>query len=405
MNKRSIINWLKVALLVMVAGVPGKCLGDNNITVGDIIYEIQENNSEVWVSGINTIPASGWIVVPKKVNNYNVTGLKGECFSTTSTEDKEKIKAISLPAEISSIGWKCFSGRTIKYLDLYCACQSPTEDWLSGCTVTNRLTISPFLFNPTELNKATSINTLVCPDLTAEKLNSGSTTINNVTTVILPNSLANAASSKFKAETSIKGFGDVSGHDAGKFFSFVAGEDLYFSPDENSNIKAYIPKAEDYYDQSTGEFKLTRVSGKATKGTALFLRIKENASPTIIPSYTSQEGEAITSSLKGNMTSAWKPATDMKYYAIDKTDNYLKKYEGTIIPPGVAVIELSEALQAPSNSNPAKALQLVVEDEITAIESIQENAATDTCFDLYGNPTNTNTQGIQIINGKKVIRR
>lgn len=384
--------WLKGLLLTLLTAMPLGVVAEEFVVNG-IIYE-KVSESQVQVKGLEASTYNGILEIPDEVTNngmsYGVIGLLTGCFAnkTISALSFENISyyPFSIPGSFS----KCI----IKYLDLtssYLSFSSLSKSIIfKDCTI-ERLVISARNYDVDVLNSAAAITTLVCPDLTTVP-----TGLTEVTTVLVPNAIANRSG----VPSYIKGFGDVSGHQAGKFFSFVAGENLLFQG--GGNIEAYVPRENPW---NGGTFYLTHKNKTedfvAAKGSALFLRIKDGSGNKFIPSAESA-GSGVSSSLIGSVTAATKTQSGRYYYALKKREDGLFQYTGSFIPPGVAVVESDQ--EQPS-SQAARAIRMVVEGEPSAIESLQEHEAADACYDLFGNPVEAHTSGIRIINGKKVIRR
>lgn len=383
--------WLKGLLLTVLTAMPLGVVAEDFVVNGIIYEKVPESESQVQVKGLEASTYNGILEIPDEVTNngmsYDVIGLLTNCFAGKT------IYALSFKKTDYPDGYSlanAFSNCSIKYLDLTSnRLFFATKIALSNCTI-ERLVISAGNYDVDVLNSAKKITTLVCPDLTFVP-----TELTKVTTVIVPNAIASQTS-----DSKIKGFGDVSGHQAGKFFSFVAGENLLFQG--GGNIEAYVPRESPW---DGGTFYLTHKNKTedfvAAKGTALFLKIKANSGNKIIIPSASSAGSGVSSSLIGSVTAATKTQSG-KYYALKKDADGLFPYTGSFIPPGVAVVKSD---QEPPSSQAARAIRMVVEGEPSAIESLQEHEATDTCYDLFGNPADAGQSGIRIINGKKVIRR
>lgn len=394
--------WFKGLLLTLLTAMPlgvVAAVGDTFISDG-IIYEIVIVNSEVWVKGLEASYEKDILEIPDDVTNngltYKVTGLSTNCFKdkTISALSFENIGyyPFNIPAS--------FSNCTIKYLDLTSSLLSFASTFtLSGCSI-ERLVISKNKYNIDVLNSATKITTLVCPDLDFVP-----TELTSVTTVIVPNAYASQSTDPI-----IKGFGDVSDKPVGTFFSFVAGENLLF--EAGGDIEAYIPMESPWQGESFNLVHKNKTENFiATKGMALFLKIKDGSVNKKIPS-AATSGSA-TSSLFGSISAAFKTKPESEnvyYYSLKKGEEGLFQYKGTFIPPGVAVVESNQvppSTQTSPSGASVRAIKMVVGEQATAIETLQEEKVEniETCYDLFGNPANNQSTEIRIINGKKVVRR
>lgn len=386
-------SWIKCIILTYFTVLPVWAKAQTQVTVDGVIYEKSGTSSAI-VKGLdsNTITAASLVNIQDEVTidgyNLTVSGFGEKCF-----EGKSFTSIIYPTDQVFNFAPNCFLNATVKYLDLTQAYLTIDSDALKGCKITGKLTINNTNFDQTMLTNMGEISTLVCVDEITSFPD-----LSNVSSAIVLNNQVNSAQNH---GYSVKGFGDVSGYPEKTFFSFVAGEDLYFA--ENGDVEAFVP---DDDPLKNDRFILKKTAGIAKKGTALFLRIKENASNKVIPSANGQTTTTITASskLKGQMKT-WTPVSGKTYYAIHKTDNgydgYIQQYEGNIIPPCVAVIVLDPS----SQNNSAKSLQLTIGDGTTEIEELQDCEETNICFDLNGNPTEANAHGIIIINGKKIIRK
>lgn len=385
--------WLKGLLLTVLTAMPLGVVAEDFVVNGIIYEKVPESKSQVQVKGLEASTYNGILEIPEEVTyngmSYVVIGLLTDCFAGKTIYALSFENISYYPFNIPG----SFSSCTIKYLDLTSSNLSFNSSSKSiifqDCKI-ERLVISARNYDVEVLNSAAAITTLVCPDITSVPIG-----LPKVSTVLVPNAIADQA-----RDEKIKGFGDVSGHQAGKFFSFVAGEDLLFEGD--GNIEAYVPRESPW---DGGTFYLTHKNKTedfvAAKGTALFLKIKANSGNKIIPSVSSA-GSGVSSSLIGSVTAATKTQPGKFYYALKKGEDGLFQYTGSFIPPGVAVVESD---QEPPSSHAARAIRMVVEGDPSAIESLQEHEATDACYDLFGNPADAGQSGIRIINGKKVIRR
>jgi len=389
-------SWIKCIILTYFTVLPVWAKAQIQVTVDGVIYEKSGTSSAIVVGLDNTITAASLVKIQDEVaiDGYNLTvsGFGVKCF-----EGKSFTSIIYPTDQVFNFAPNCFLNATVKYLALTQSDLTIDNSSFKGCSITGKLTINNTNFNQTMLTNMGAISTLVCVDAITTLPTSKLT---NVSTAIVSYSQSQVTGAE-KLGTTVKVFGDVSGYPDNTFFSFVAGEDLYFA--EDGDVEAFVPVENPLQND---KFVLEKKSGIAQKSTALFLRIKENASNMVIPSANEQTTTPIakSSKLKGQMKT-WTPVSSKTYYAIHKTDNgydgYIQQYEGNIIPPCVAVIVLDPS----SQNNSAKSLQLTIGDGTTEIEELQDCEETNICFDLNGNPTDANAHGIIIINGKKIIRK
>lgn len=388
--------WFKGLLLTLLTAMPLGVVAEDF----KVLYE-KVSDSGVVVKSI-TGNVDGILEIPDEVTfnskTYTVTGLSTDCFEDKTIAALSFENIIYYPFNIPS----SFSNCIIKYLDLtsnYLSFDSSVKQYIfKECTI-GRLVISKRNFDVEVLNSAKEITTLVCPDITEVP-----TGLTKVSTIIVPNAIASQST-----DPKIKGFGDVSDHQAGKFFSFVAGEDLLFVA--GGNVEAYVPREENPWEGDN--FYLTHKNKTedfvAAKGTALFLKIKDGSGDMIIPSVTGT-GEPSFFSLIGSVTAARKTQSGKCYYALKKNEEGLFQYKGTFIPPGVAVVETDQnppSTQTSPSGASVRAIKMVVGEQATAIETLQEEKVEniETCYDLFGNPSNSQSGEFRIINGKKVVRR
>lgn len=171
-----------------------------------------------------------------------------------------------------------------------------------------------------------------------------------------------------------------------KFATYVAPKDLDYSM---SAVAAYAVEVKPSY------VELTLVP-EAKKGTALLIEA-DAAGNYNIPTI-----ENATEDYNNDLIAATKDITaDGTQYILAKVDGVVGFYKAT---PGTTIAKGKGYLVIPSSSN-AKSFLRIGEDEATSVKSVEANSANNVIYNLTGQRLTQPANGINIIGGKKVVKK
>ena len=144
----------------------------------------------------------------------------------------------------------------------------------------------------------------------------------------------------------------------------------------------------------------TQVEGVVAAGTGLLL--KGAAGATINPEYSTNAGSAVTGNLLVGIVEDT-PVNAYEYYGLSG-QNFVKVKAGTV-KAGRALLRASD-VNATSGDGEAKVFTFVFEDDATGIKTIETVSAEEAAqiFNLAGQRISKMQKGINIVNGKKILK-
>ncbi len=141
--------------------------------------------------------------------------------------------------------------------------------------------------------------------------------------------------------------------------------------------------------------KYQQITGAVAAGTGVFLM--GTAGEVITPEYVAS-GEELEENLLVGITEPITVAAN-EYYGLSG-DNFKKVSAGANIPAGKALLNASDVA-----ATGAKALTFSFEEDATGIETIENAVEDGAIYNMAGQRLNKMQKGINIVNGKKILKK